>query len=514
MNAGRFIRKNNKKVIVEELNLKCDDVSKEDSYTEVTQVTLEEYAGMVNKSLNELSSNLLSDFFDDEYLFGLIKETRDEVYKKLSNEEKLKFFAKVNVCFAQEYRGIVFNSVYGCEGPLNGEHVYVDDTGVYINKDILKYTSGIAMLQLYSYALMKHILISVLESAYNNAIMSEDLDGIAKVYHQNYSVSFFEGSWRNFLDKNDVNYACQPIIFDCVKFSKDLAYRLVKDLYNDYGVIDSAMSDAIYEHMRYIANYPEMLEKRKELIETAEANLEKISDEYALAEEYLSVCEGDLTKLSDDEFYGLFNKAYSTTLNSKDNGNLEERILNLIDELFYRTFRNFDLTGIDIPQYEVCVEDSIIISKKYCGESDIAEVDCVEQVLTLVFQDFGKFAQKNVLFEFNNEEEEQDFLTMAKWCIAKKGEIPTDKDKEILNNGLNIILRKLSDLYSGVQRKCSEAIAKSRFLPHGDSILSYDDKGAYYDYHEFKNGKTREEVNKELMDYIKVELDTIEGRKA
>lgn len=514
MNAGRFVAKKDKKAILNGQHLRCERDFETDNETNVTQMTLEEYIGLINTSLNGLSENLLGDFLEDEYFLEIIKKTRDAEYKKLNNDEKLKFWANVNACFASAYEGIVANSVYGCEGPANGEHVFMDNTGLYINNEILKYTSGIAMLQLYSYALMKNILISVLESAYTNAVMSDDLDGIAKIYHQNYAISFLEGNWKNFLDKNDANYACQPIIFDCIKLSKDVGYGLVRKLYDEYGVIDSAMSDAIYEHMRYIANYPEMMKSRKELIEQAEKNLDNIEQEYELAEEYLSVCEGDLTKLSDDEFYGLFNTAYSEPLNSNENGNLDKRILNLVNELFNRTFKGFDLTDIEIPEYDIKVDDSITAIKRYGGEMHATKVDCVEQVFALAFQDFGKFAQKNALFVFNDDQEEKDFATMAKWCIAKKGEKATEKDKEILNNGLNIILRKISDLYSGVQKKCTEAIANSKFLPHGNSMLSYDDKSAYYDYHEFKNGKTREEVNQEIMNYIKVDLKDIEGRKA
>ena len=113
-----------------------------------------------------------------------------------------------------------------------------------------------------------------------------------------------------------------------------------------------------------------------------------------------------------------------------------------------------------------------------------------------------------------SKKEEEDYYIMKEWVDLKGRKYSDQTDKEVVNDGLNIILRKTNELLSDLNCKIKMAISKSKFIPHGKSIITHDNKEALYDYHEFKNLYTKDEVTESLMSYIRLDVEEMKRNKA
>ena len=248
----------------------------------------------------------------------------------------------------------------------------------------------------------------------------------------------------------------------------------------------------------------------------AKNNIKKSALELDLYDKYLEKSASVFATLTDDEFYELFNIAYINALNSNEDGKLEIRINNMINELPKRVFKDFDLRGIQLPRYKIEIDaehNSIQLIREYEGKTSSEDCPGSGTALSVVLNDIVMLAQKHVLFKFNSDKEREDYYMMKEWTDFKDHDYSDPTDNEVVKDGLNIILRKTNELLSDINEKIKRAIAKSEFIPHGKSMITHDNKEALYDYHEFKNLYTKDEVTEGLMEYIRLDVEEMRKTK-
>jgi hypothetical protein len=376
--------------------------------------------------------------------------------------------------------------------------------------------AGISILSNYIYALTKNIIISISDNMYALNVDPDLLSETAREYYENFQSSYLYGSWDNLLNKSDKYYVSQPIISDSLQVANHALIEHVKFLFSEFGYIDREMSILINRHMSETYNQKDISKKRREAVRRAKENIKLSIKEFELYDKYLEQSASVFSKLTDDEYFELFNVAYVNALNSNEDGLLATRINNMINELPRRVFKDFDLSNIELPKYNVVIDkekEELSIVRVYEGATSVEACPGSNHAISLVLNDIVMLSQKHVLFNFNNDKEKEDYYTMKEWVDLKKHKFMDPIDKEISSDGLNIILRKTSELLRDINERIKLAISKSDFIPHGKSMITHDNKEALYDYHEFKNLYTKDEVTENLMEYIRLDIEDMKRKK-
>jgi hypothetical protein len=355
----------------------------------------------------------------------------------------------------------------------------------------------------------------LIDGAFEFDVDPEKLKGLARVYYDNMSRSILRNIWKNKLVEHEKDYSYQPLTYDALVNSRKIMFEICKMLYKEYGVIDKGISHILYDHMDFQKKAPRSIKKREEMVKRQNKNIDNYDEELALYEDYLNATAGDVSNYSDDEFYELFNSSYYDGLNIDEDGLLVKRLNNLTNELVKRPFREFDISGVEFPEYEISYDnetDVMTMKRTFKGEVVEESIGSSSDAFSYVLSDVSVVAQRNKMFKFNSEQEKQDYMDMALWCEMKNHDYSDPNDKDLVRDGLNIILQKVSELYASIQVKSQEAINKSEFIPHGKTMLAYQDKEAYYDYHEFKNCFTKQEIHEALMEYIRLDIEDMKKK--
>ena len=500
-------------------NLKYEkqEVTDEMNKIETIEISIDELTKKVNSSLADLDEIFYEEFLTHPVIFKIVKALREENYSRITPSKRIKIFAKLNAISSELFNGIFGASIYVCKEPIDKKTMHVNNDGVYFYKNIFNgKNAGLSNLRSYLYSIRKYIATSITDIAFAYDMDPDKLSGVAREYYDNMSRSILRNSWKNFIeDESEIDYSNQPIIMDAVIVTEKIMNEYCKELYREYGVIDKDMSRILYSLMEYKRKYPQLLKNRKRMVKLHQENIKKYDHELEIYEKYLKASAGDVASYSDDEFYALFNVSYYDALIMDEDGLLVERLNKLTNELVRRPFREFDLSNVEIPKYEFSYDketDVMSFKRTYNGDVSVDEISSAVQAFTIALQDMSTVAQKNKLFKFNSEQEKQDYMEMSRWCDLKNHDYSDPSDKEVVNDGLNVILQKVSELYANIQKTSQEAINKSEFTPHGKTILLYQDKESYYDFHEFRNGYTKQEVYDSLMEYIREDVKDMEKK--
>ena len=487
-----------------------------DAHQEIVNITVDELVERINESVEGLDKAFYEQFTTNPKILDIVRNLREEEYAKLTPKKRAQLFAKLNSLASTLFAGAVDSHIYLTESPIEGKTIVIDDEGVYFYKTLFNTKDGgLSVLHLYLYSLKKHIATVLVDGVFEFNIDPTKLEGITRVYYDNLSRSILRNSWRNRLQEHEKDFSFQPIVYDALVVSRKIMFELTKFLYKEYGVIDKGMSHILYDHMDFKRKEPYSAKKRKEMVANQNKNIAKFDKEMSLYEKYLTATVGDLASYSDDEFYELFNTSYYDGLNVDEDGLLTERLNKMVNELIRRPFREFDISEVEFPVYEITYDeetDVMTMKKTYCGQSVDVVIQTSSEAFSQVLADMSIVAQKNKMFKFNSEQEKQDYMDMALWCDMKNHDYSDPTDKEIVRDGLNIILQKVSEMLSNLQQRTQEAIDKSKFTPHGKTMLLYQGKDAYYDYHEFKNCNTKQEIHEVLMEYIRLDIEDMKKK--
>lgn len=487
-----------------------------DAHQEIVTITVDELVDKVNESIEGLDDVFYEQFTTNPRILEIVRSLREEEYGKLPPKKRAQLFAKLNSLASQLFAGAVDSHIYLSETPIDGKTIVINDNGVYFYKTLFSTKDGgLSVLHLYIYSLKKHVATVLVDGIFDFNIDPEKLKGTTRIYYDNLSRSILRNSWRNRLEEHEKNFTYQPIVYDALSISREIMFELTKFLYKEYKVIDKGMSHILYDHMDFMKKQPRSIKKRNEMVAKQNKNIKLFDKELALYEEYLKATTGDLSTYSDDEFYELFNTSYYDGLNVDEDGLLVKRLNNMVNELIKRPFREFDISQVEFPLYEITYneEENIMTMKRtYKEEVDELVIQTSSDAFSYVLADISIVAQKNKMFKFNNEQEKQDYMDMVLWCDMKNHDYSDPTDKELVRDGLNIILQKVSELFSSIQKKSQAAIDKSRFTPHAKTMLLYQDKESYYDYHEFKNCHTKQEIHEALMDYIRLDIEDMKKK--
>lgn len=505
------------------MNYTFKDEEKENSVLEaidpnhqVIEISVKELAGHINETVEGLDDVFFEQFTTNPKILDIIKELRCETYSKLTPKKRVSLFAKLNGISSQLFKGAVNPSIYLSDSPIHNKTIHINDNGVYFYKTLFNTKDGgLSILHLYIFSLRKHVANELIDGAFDFSIDPFDLKGLARTYYDNLSRSILRNSWSNLFEEHEKDYTYQPIVYDSLIISREIMFEISKLLYKEYGVIDKGISHILYDHMDFMKKYPKSIKKRERLLKKQADNIKEYDRELKLYEEYLKATANDLSNYSDDEFYELFNVSYYDGLNIDEDGLLTKRLNNMVNEFVRRPFKDFDTSNVEFPKYEITYDSENQVMKmqrKYLLADDVFEITTSADAFTKVLCDISLVAQKNKMFKFNSEQEKEDYMTMAKWCDLKDHKYNDPNDKELVRDGLNIILQKVSELYSNIQKRSQEAINKSRFTPHGKTMLLYQDNEAYYDFHEFKNCFTKQEIHEALMEYIRLDIEDMEKK--
>ena len=475
-------------------------------------------AEFINEAVEKIPETIKSLYVNSEYFNTIIKKLHSSFWNNKTPKERKDIFLEIQGYTSYMFgKDLVSNQIMFTDRMIDDEYVYMEEGNTYIYEKLFdSKNAGISILSNYIYALTRDLIITLGDNMYNDDVKASELSTKSRDYYENLQSSYLYGSWTNMHLKGDKYYYSQPIVHDALILSKEIMIEHVKYLYKEFGYIDQEMSSLINQHMNEVNNRKQLNKKRREAVLKAKENIKLSVKEMALYDKYLEQSASPFSKLSDDEFYELFNMAYVNALNSNEDGLLTVRIDNMINELLKRTFKNFDLTNIELPKYKTIIDEEknvIQIGRIYNGETSLKNCSGSGEALTIVLGDIVMLSQKYVLFDFSSEKEKIDYYTMKEWTDLKNHDYSDSVDSEIVKDGLNIILRKTNELMSDINSKIKKAISKSKFIPHGKSMIAHDNKDALYDYHEFKNLYTKDEITEGLMEYIRLDIEEMKKNK-
>jgi hypothetical protein len=472
----------------------------------------QELVEAINTACETLDDLIKNIFLEIDVVRDCIYELESENYNKLTPNNRALIFAKINAyACASMGKDTLKVEVLLSDAPYNGEEIAFEDNHCIIDKELFQHKNcGIILLTNYLKEFRKYMYMQIIDVAYESGIDPRKLKGKAKIYYENMSESCLNHSWHNLLKKEDKDYGFQPLILDSNVLSYNIIFEIMKDLFKKNHTFDREMSDLAYSYMDFFAKLDFLKANRKRVIANNHKNILGYKKDLDMHLKYLTRTVEDYSKFSDDEVFELLNSSYYNALNTNDDGKLELRLTKLTHEILVRTFSGFDLTNVEFPKYEFNFDkenQEMTLKRIYDGEINEYEVADSSEIFCLLVSDISYVAQSYDLFKFNSEEEKQDYYTMKEWCNLKRVKGTSEKDQEVIGDGLNIILRKVYELLSDLDEKINSAIAKSSFTPHSKSMLAFNSKDANYDYHEFKNGYSKDQVTASLMDYIKADLE-------
>lgn len=478
----------------------------------------QEQVKLIQESVNVIDSALLEITANEVYpVVETMEQFRASNWNNLKAKERKTLFATFNAYISAILtEELLFPEIYTSNENINGKWLSIEDGKVYVNKEVFENkNNGLEILRGYFLELRIDLVYGLIGSLYQIGTNRDDLEGLTKIYYDNICQSNLYNNWNNFYDMNHKDYIYQPVIVDAVKLSNELMFKFIKRVYKKYNVIDKELSALIYNLMEFRGRIPFYKEQRNRVIKEQINNVKKVKKEFDSYKRYLEVTIGDLSKLNDDEFFALFNTSYYYGLNIDEDGFMITRLSNLSNELIKRVFKDFDIENIELPKFDFEMDKDMCVTMKviYDNEVTSANVTDSSMVFRNVMQLMSLVAQKNKLFKFKDEQEELDYDDMRRWHNFKK---EYDKEdpvyKDIINDGLNIISRKVTEMWRSLELRIEEAISKFDWLSKGKSMIVYDNKDSYYDYHEFKNGDTQEEVCKKMMTKIRAQLKEIDSR--
>ena len=473
---------------------------------------------LLNTSVENVGASIRKLFVNSEYFNTILERLHSSNWNNLTVKERKQIFLEIQGYVNYVYGDtLVSPRVAFTEKMVDQEYVYMEFGDTYIYDKVFESkNAGLSILTNYIRALSENIIVAIGDNMYQIEVDPELLSPLALEYYENMQSSYLKGSWTNFLSKGDKYYYNQPIVNDSLLLSKEVMMEHIKYLYSKYDSVDAEMSNLINQYMNEANNRKTLAKKRKEAVMAARKQIKASYGEVESYYDYLEQSASVFSKLSDDEFYELFNIAYVPALNSNEDGLLTKRIDNMLNELPRRVFKEFDLRGIELPKYKTVINEelgALSLGRAYEGEASCQTVYNCGEALTVVLQDMVMLAQKHVLFKFNSEKEREDYMTMKEWTELKNRDYSSSVDSAIVKDGLNIILRKTNELFSDLNDRIKVAISKSKYLPHGKSMISHDNKEALYDYHEFKNLLTKDEVTEQLMAYIRGDIKRMKASK-
>ena len=443
-----------------------------------------------------------------------MEKFRADNWDTLTSTQRRDLFATLNAYLSSILTtSLLFPEIYTAEDNINGKWLEIQDGRVYVNKKVFdRKSNGLEILRGYFLELRVDLMYAFAASLYQCNADRSKLQGLVKVYYDNLAQSNLYNTWHNFYKMDHKDYTYQPFIIDAVKLSNEIMFDFAKRLYKKYNVMDKELSSLVYNLMEFRGKIPFYKQERSRVIKEQSNNLKNVDKEYNSYKKYLKLTISNLSKLSDDDFYSLFNMNYYYGLNIDDDGFLVARLTNLTNELVYRFFKEYDLTHVELPVFKFALtkDNLLVMHIIYNNEVKEAQVADSNMIMDNVMQAMSELAKKNKFFKFKDEQEEKDYDDMRAWDNYKKVHDPKESIyQEIIHDGLNIISRKVNEMWRSLELRVKEGIANSNLLIKGKSMIRHDNKEAYYDYHEFKNGLTQEEVTKSMMDIIRDDMDYI-----
>ena len=473
---------------------------------------------LLNQSAENVAASVRKVFIDSPYFNTILERLHSSSWNNMTPKERKMVFLEIQGYVNYIYGDtLVSPQIAFTERMVEQEYVYMDFGTTYIyNKLFEGKNCGISILANYIRALTENIIVAIGDSMYQMEVDPSELSPLALEYYENMQSSYLKGSWTNYHSKGDKYYYSQPIVHDSLLLSKDIMMEHVKYLYSKFDCIDEEMSSLINQYMSEVSNRKSLEKKRREAVMAARKQIKNSYKEVENYYRYLKQSASVFSKLSDDEFYELFNIAYIPALNSNEDGKLTRRMDNMLNEIPRRVFKDFDLKGIELPKYKTMIneeQEALTLIRVYEGATSCEVIQNAGEALGVVLSDLVMLSQKHVLFKFASEKERDDYMAMKEWTELKNRDYSSPIDSEIVKDGLNIILRKTNEMISDFNERIKIAISKSKYYPHGKSMISHDSKEALYDYHEFKNLLTKDEVTERLMAYIRGDIKRMKASK-
>lgn len=272
----------------------------------------------INTAIDNIPIVFKEMFLGNDFIRTSLNQLRSSTYNKLSVEDRMIIFSNINDVVSQILgEDVIKNGLAVTEKDLDGEQIAIYDGQVCIYEEVFKHkNSGLTILTMYVEELIEYLVKEIASDAL--AMLSyEDYKGLkgnAKIYFENVAVSPFCNSWNNLREKEDDKYYVQPVIYDAIALQMQILFEHLKFLYQDDPNIDSEMSDLLYKCIHFNGSLVENKKERKKIIEDNQKNLDKYEEERELLAKYLDKTAGDLTSLSDDEFYEIFSNTYYSIL--------------------------------------------------------------------------------------------------------------------------------------------------------------------------------------------------------
>lgn len=432
--------------------------------------------------------------YDNEEFMEKLSMLQQKNWDKAKPEERLAFFGIIQKQFSAlnpKFSQTV--AVADLDG--FGQRVLFGTKNAVFEEELFKNKINPYSI-LFSY-IFEIVLDNYLLDLQNNDFSNEDVDAKFVI---NFSDSNFTDSWSNYYDRKSEKFYYQPITYKAYDRSKEFLYRLLQYMNNNYGM-DDYIGSEISSFM--LESFAASKKKKK-----VEENYKIMEENYKLLDEEADSIESlfdyvdsidDFSKLTDDEFYFLFN------IKLMDKFDAESRLL-LYKEFISRALKDFGdletlLNDLDLCDTDegslLCVNDEQIPTRV---ESELGLV--MELILSIKFKE-------NILFEIESEEAKKEIVECYKCCLEIMDESGA-VNLPYLANALPHIEAK-NYIVNYYYNKIQNSINNNDIFKGGYPLLINGDFSKYDAYLEYMFNKNYEEVRKLQFEQIKKDYEIKKG---
>ena len=435
--------------------------------------------------------------YEDEEFLEWLPILVEENWKAARPNEKLGFFAqlqrlvhKVNEIYPEEVAAVEME-------PGVDQHIVLYDDCLYMDK--MLFTRSISPYEIIANYFFELAIVDFFVLRNDEEFVKTEL-GRKIVINADESLI---GEWDNYFGRKNENFYVQPITRESSKITRGILYNLLKYMDANYGM-DKYIGSKVSNLMIGSFRDDKMDEETEKNFKEMEArSLKKPEEKKALDElkEYLN--NADYENMSDEEFYGLFNK--------KIIGLLEfETVGFLVKKLAMRELKGHEKMNEILSNYGMGIEED---NGLYVDINNLRiYVNSYQQALHnfLISLCNLKLSEDRV-----TEIDDKEFLEEAKLCYGYMLGLTDGKghmECDYLPSAFTYYeyRNKMCDIY---YNKINEAIKKSKFYSDGSPCLYSGDFSKYEAYLQFAFGKSYDEVKKEQFEKLEKDFLAKNGGK-
>lgn len=472
--------------------------------------------------------NYISNFFKVKEVYNYFaQDLHTRSYNRMKDSKRIELFATLHNVYTTYLagRGInVFNEKLIMIDDDSVPVLFISDEGnVFLSKKIVKQSNlGIAILKEYIAKTYEFAILQALSLFNEIEVDFDTMDEEVRSYYENVLGSMYSGGWSNFLTEGDINYYRQPITREVYRLAREITREYIKKLIKEGKEITVDMSELIHEDGNELYNKEKYDLITEKIIKKNRERVQLFDEENRTMDNYVKLIDNDMSVLSDDEFYSIFNYKYSYQILFNEDDNRLFRVNSIIDELARRVMQDYGIENEDIIRFSVnYVDEDEGKTQDYefkpvnviaCNENGYRrefKANELHELIKSIFVDISKVIAEKDKYDLK-EEEEADYKLFYMFNRYVENGYGNEKDIIFVNHYFNPIELKREELLKEVDEKVKKAIEKSD-LANGNSIIPYVSVDDLNGILEFNAGKSKEEIYNDIKKYVLKRVEEFNG---